>query len=176
VIQDYPIQVCCSHRTERCQFDFARKAMQMLPNDGSTAFGPDVHGLIIVGETELALERPLRRLVDVYGDMVRIGAPTVRYRQGEDGEYMEQPIMGLRVLCPPRAYEAIREDLRLRQAAIMDAEVNQRFGIARATAPLARLLGYPQRFAGLTDGRGQLVMWLSHYERLEDPPPAGVAA
>lgn len=174
MIQDYPIQICCSHRTERSQIEFARMAIQVLPTSTSTAFALDEHGLIIVAETELALERPVRRLVDVYGDMVRIGAPTVRYRHGE--EHIEQPIMGLRVLCPPVAYEAIREDLRQRQAAIMDAEVNQRFGIARATAPLARLLGYPERFAGLTEGRGQLVMWLSHYEQLEDPPPAGVAA
>jgi len=30
--------------------------------------------------------------------------------------------------------------------------------------------------ARITGGRGQLVMWLSHYEELDDPPPAGAAA
>jgi translation elongation factor EF-G len=84
--------------------------------------------------------------------------------------------MGLRVLCAPEFYEAIREDLRLRRAAIIDAELNRRFGILRASAPLVALIGYPDRFAVMTGGRGQLVMWLSHYEELEDPPPAGVAA
>lgn len=173
MLADFPIELCCAHRGERQQVDFARKAMELLPKDASTAFAPEARGLVIVAETEMALERPVRRLSDVYGDMVRIGPPTVRYRQGER---IEQPIMGLRILCPPECYEPIREDLRLRQAAIMDAEVNRRFGIVRANAPLASLIGYPDRMAGLTGERGQLVMWLSHYEELEDPPPAGVAA
>lgn len=173
MLADYPIEQCCSHRAERLQLDFARKAVQLLPKDSSVSYAPDARGLVIAAETEIELERPLRRLADVYGDMVRIGPPTVRYRHGER---TEQPIMGLRVLCPPGAYEGVREDLRLRRAAIMDAEVNRRFGIVRANAPLAVLLGYPDRFAWMTGGKGQLVMWLSHYEQLDDPPPAGIAA
>ena len=61
--------------------------------------------------------------------------------------------MGLRVLCPPEAYESIRDDLRLRRAVIMDAELNRSFGIVRANAPLATLIGYPARFARVTGGR-----------------------
>jgi predicted membrane GTPase involved in stress response len=174
VLADFPIELCCAHRSEQLQLEFARKAIEILPKDSSTTFAPEPRGLVIAAETEMALERPVRRLADVYGDMVRIGPPTVRYRH--EGERIEQPIMGLRVLCPPECYEPIREDLRLRRAAIMDAEVNRRFGIVRANAPLAALIGYPDRMAALTRGRGQLVMWLSHYEELEDPPPAGVAA
>lgn len=147
--------------------------MPLLPNDSSAVFEADERGLVIAAETEMALERPVRRLADVYGDMVRIGPPKVRYRYGDR---IEQPIMGLRVLCAPEFYEGVREDLRLRRAAIKDAEVNRRFGIVRAAAPLAALIGYPDRVAALTGGRGQLVMWLSHYEHLDDPPPAGVAA
>jgi hypothetical protein len=147
--------------------------MQLLPKDASTAFEPVAGGLVIAAETEMALERPVRRLADVYGDMVHIGPPTVRYRRGER---IEQPIMGLRVLCVPECYDAVKEDLRRRRAAIMDAEVNPRFGIVRANAALAALLGYPDRFAAMSGGRGHLVMWLSHYEELDDPPPAGIAA
>jgi translation elongation factor EF-G len=132
----------------------------MLPHEDSTAFEPGPSGLLIAAESEIALERPVRRLKEAYGDMVRI----------------EQPIMGLRVLCSPEHYEAVREDLRLRRAAIMDAEATSRFGIVRACAPLATLLGYPDALARITGGRGQLVMWLSHYEQLDDPPPAGAAA
>lgn len=147
--------------------------MECLPNDAGASYASDVRGLVIAGETEMALERPVRRLVDLYGEMVRIGPLTVRYRHC-DG--LEQPVMGLRVLCPPTCFERIREDLRQRRAAIMDAEVNGSFGIVRANAPLAILLGYPDRIATMTAGKGRLVMWLSHYETLEDPPPAGVAA
>jgi translation elongation factor EF-G len=83
--------------------------------------------------------------------------------------------MGLRVLCAPEHYEVVREDLRRRRAAIMDAEVNSRFGIVRACAPLADLLGYPDALTRITAGRGQLVMWVSHYEQLDDPPPGAAA-
>lgn len=173
MLADYPIEQCCSHRGQDLQLDFARKALQLLPRESSTAFEIEARGLVIKADTELALERPVRRLTEAYGDMVRIDPPAVRYRRGEA---IEQPIMGLRVLCAQEYYEAIREDLALRRAAIMDAEVNRRFGIMRASAPLVALIGYPDKFAAMTAGRGQLVMWLSHYEQLEDPPPAGIAA
>lgn len=173
VAADYPVERRCTHRSERFQLAFARKAVELLPQDDSTAFEPGPGGLLIAAESEIALERPLRRLKEAYGDMVRIGPPTVRYRHGDR---VEQPFMGLRVLCSPEHYESVREDLRLRRAAIMDAEVTSRFGIVRACAPLATLLGYPDSLARITGGRGQLVMWLSHYEELDDPPPAGAAA
>jgi predicted membrane GTPase involved in stress response len=173
VLADYAIERCCSHRGHRLQLDFARHAMQLLPRQSSTAFEMETRGLVIMADTELALERPVRRLTDAYGDMVRIDPPAVRYRHGQR---IEQPIMGLRVRCAPEFYEPVREDLRLRRAAIVDAEINRRFGIVRASVPLVALIGCPDRFDGLTAGRGQLVMWLSHYEEIEDPPPAGVAA
>jgi translation elongation factor EF-G len=171
--EDYPIERHCSHPGEPFQLKFARNAMQILPQDEETAFKPGPRGLLILAETEMALERAAKRLADVYGDDVRIGPPTVRYRQGA---HTEEPHMGLRVLCAPEQFEAVRQDLCMRQAAILDAEVNRHFGIVRARAPLAALLGYPGRLAQLTRGHGQLVMWLSHYEALEDPPPAGSAA
>lgn len=170
---DFPVERCCTHRSERFQLAFARKAVELLPHDGSTAFEPGPSGLLIAAECEIALERPVRRLKEAYGDMVRIGPPRVRYRHADR---VEQPIMGLRVLCSPDHYDAVRQDLRMRRALIMDTEVNRRFGIVRACAPLAMLLGYPDALARITGGRGQLVMWLSHYEELEDPPPAGAAA
>lgn len=173
VAGDYPIERCCTHRSERLQLAFAHKALELLPEDESTALEPSADGLLIAAESEIALERPVRRLKEAYGDMVRIGPPRIRYRHGER---VEQPFMGLRVLCSPEHYEAVREDLRLRRAAVMDAEVNRRFGVVRACAPLAKLLGYPDALARITGGRGQLVMWLSHYEQLDDPPPAGAAA
>jgi len=173
VLSDFPIETCCSHRGERFQLDFARQVMQLLPRTSGASYAPDARGLVIAAQTEMDLERPVRRLTDIYGDMLRVGPLTVRYRHGQT---IEQPIMALRVLCPPGCYEGVREDLRARDARIMDAEVNRRFGIVRATAPLAKLLGYPDRFASITGEKGQLVMWLSHYEQLDEPPPAGIAA
>lgn len=172
VAADFPIERCCTHRSERFQLAFARKAIEVLPHDDGTAFQPGPGGLLIAAESELALERPVRRLEEVYGDLVRIGPPKIRYRQGDR---VEQPFMGLRVLCSPEHYEPVREDLRTRRAVIMDAEVTRRFGIVRACAPLATLLGYPDSLARITEGRRQLVMWLSHYEELQEPPPGAAA-
>lgn len=175
--EDYPIERKCSHLADRFQLGFARKAMELLPQGVETAFAPGPQGLVIMAETEMALERPVKVLSEIYGDQVRIGPPTIRYRRSsQPGANTEEPHMGLRVLCAPACYEAVRHDLRLRQAVILDAEVNRQFGIVRARAPLAALIGYPARLAELTSEHGQLVMWLSHYEILEDPPPVGTAA
>lgn len=174
--KDYPIERRCSHLADRFQLGFARKAMELLPQAEETAFAPGPQGLVILAETEMALERPVKILSEVFGDQVRIGPPTIRYRRSADAAAgTEEPHMGLRVLCSPSCYEAVRQDLRSRQAVILDEEVNRQFGIVRARAPLAALIGYPGKFSDLTSGHGQLVMWLSHYETLEDPPPVAAA-
>lgn len=170
---ELPIECRCSHRHERFQLAFARKAMEFLPHDEEIAFEPTARGLTVLAGTEMALERPLRRLREVYGDEVRIEPPAVRYHQGPR---LEEPHMGLRVLCAPEHFNTVRRDLDARRASVMDAEVNRRFGIVRASAPLAALFGFPDRLAHITSGHGQLVMWLSHYAPLEEPPPGGDAA
>ncbi|HMN47136.1 MAG TPA: hypothetical protein PKE27_21340 [Povalibacter sp.] len=172
----FPIERSCTHQAERFQLAFARRALELMPRDEATAFRSGADGLTIAAETEMALQRPVRLLEEVYGAAVRISPPKVRYRGCRQSDRIEQPIMGLRILCAPVNFEPIREDLRRRGASILDAEVNRRFGIVRACAPLAQLLGYPDALDRITGGRDHLVMWLSHYERLDDPPPAGAAA
>ena len=172
VTAGYAIERSCTHRREQAQADFARKAMEVLPSDEATSYEPSPRGLVIAAETELSLERPVRRLRDVYGDMVRIGPPRVRYRKSDR---IEQPIIGLRVLCAHEHYEPIRSDLRLRRGVIVDTEVTRTFGIIRACAPMTMLLGYPDALKEMSQGRAHLVMWLSHYEQLDDPPPLDAA-
>lgn len=171
--EGYPIERQCSHRAARFQLGFARTALQILRQDEETVFEPSQRGLLILAHTEMALERPVKLLKEVYGEMLRIGPPTVRYRHGARAE---EPYMGLRVLCAPEHYDAVRKDLQLRDAVILDAELNRQFGIVRARARLATLIGYPARLAQLTSGGGHLVMWLSHYETVPDPPPGNAAA
>jgi predicted membrane GTPase involved in stress response len=169
----FAIECKCSHRGERFQLAFARAAMEIVPKDETTAFEPSRSGLTLLAETELSLERPLARLRAVYGDELQVESPLVRYRRGE---CLEEPYMGVRVLCNPQHFEAIRRDLMTRRATLLDTEVNARFGVIRAEAPLALLVGYPARFDSLTQGRGQLAMWLSHFAPVEEDPPGGTAA
>lgn len=172
--REFAIECKCSHRRERFQLAFARKALEVLPRNEATRFEPGADGLTVLAETELALERPISRLREVYGEELRIEPPTVRYQPGEQ---VQEPHMGLRVHSSPECFEALRRDLDLRAARILDAEVTERFAILRASAPLAALVGYPKRVNELTGGRGRLVMWLSHYAPVEDdPPPGGFAA
>jgi translation elongation factor EF-G len=60
----------------------------------------------------------------------------------------------------------VRDDLIARGAVISDAELAPPIAVVRGTASLAKLLGYPQQLAALTDGTAREVMWLSHYAPL----------
>lgn len=170
---EFPIECRCSHRGERFQLAFARKAMQMLPEREETAFEPTADGLTLLAETEMALERPISILREVFGEELRIEPLAVRYKRGER---VQEPHMGVRLLCAPNQFDALKLDLQNRGASILDAEVSRQFGILRASAPMTALVGYPARVAKLTLGRGQLVMWLSHYAPVKDPPSGGDAA
>ncbi len=170
----FPIECTCSHRAERFQLAFARRALDLVPRAEDTAYEADARGLLVRAETEPALERPVRVLREIFGDELRVGPPTVRYHH--DGETLEEPHMGVRVLCAPAHFRVVVADLEARNAKVLDAEVNEQFGVIRATAPLAALIGYPRRLAELTAERARYTMWLSHYAPVAEPPPGGDAA
>jgi predicted membrane GTPase involved in stress response len=171
--RDFAIECKCSHRRERFQLAFARAALEIVPKGEATAYEPSGSGLKLLADTELSLERPLARLREVYGDELKIAPPLVRYKQGRQ---LEEPYMGLRVLCGPQHFDILRADLLERDAKILDSEINPRFGVLRAEAPLAKLVGYPAQFERITQGRGQLAMWLSHFAPVRPEPPGGNAA
>jgi hypothetical protein len=173
VSKAYAFECRCSHRRERFQLAFARAAIELLPQQEETAYEPTRAGLTMLAETELSLERPLVRLREVYGDELQVTPLAVRYRRVE---HVEEPYMGLRVLCAPKHFDAVHRDLLMRKAAIEDAEINEQYAVVRATAPAALLISYPGRVRQLTAGRSQLAMWFSHYAPVEDGPPGGNAA
>lgn|SRR5690606_5386101 len=168
----FPIQCECSYRRERFNLAFARKAMEVLRPGKELLIEPSPRGLTLLAETEMALERPIEVLRDVYGSDVRVGPPTVRYHHGAQ---VEEPYMGLRIRCAPQHFEALRRDLARRGAKLMDTEINRLYGVIRATAPLATLVGYPAHVKKATAGTAQLVMWLSHYEPINEPPGGDAA-
>jgi hypothetical protein len=169
----FPIQCECSYSRDRFNLGFARKAMEVLQPGKELELEPSTRGLKLLAETEMALERPIAVLKDVYGDAVRIGPPTVRYHEGQQ---VEEPYMGLRIRCQPQHFERLRGNLVRRGATVTDAERNYICGVLRATAPLAALVGYPAHVRASSEGTAQLVMWLSHYAPVTDSPPGGDAA
>jgi translation elongation factor EF-G len=158
---EYPLERMCLHQYEPFQLTFARHAMQILPEREDGAYEATHHGLVLRGETESALEPPVRVLEDYYGSQIQVGPPTIRYLRTKE---LEAPYMGVRVLSPSQYFEAIKADLLARGAAIVDSEVTRHFGVIRATAPLEKLLGYAANLAAMTGGKAREVMWLSHYE------------
>lgn len=169
----FPIQCDCSYSRDRFNLAFARKAIEVLRPGKELVLEPSHRGLTLLAETEMALEQPIATLRDVYGNDVRVGPITVRYHQGQQ---VEEPHMGLRIRCAPQHFNALRGDLLARGAALVDAEVSRLCGVLRATAALPTLVGYPAFVRNKTDGTAQLVMWLSHYEPVNEGPPGGDAA
>jgi elongation factor G-like protein len=166
----YPLEQLCSHRSEPFQLAFARQAIEMLPQRPDRRFEATHRGLLLLAETESALESSAWILRDAYGELVSISAPTIRYQRGV---VTEEPHMGVRVLSPAEYFDAVRDDLMRRGATLLDAEVMSSVAVVRVTAPLARLFGYSLDLARLTSGAGREVMWLSHYAPVESQPPPG---
>jgi hypothetical protein len=170
---EYPLEQTCWHLYEPFQLTFARQALQMLPQNEDGAAEATHRGLVLRAETEAELEKFLDRLKHYYGDQIRAGSPTIRYHRSPE---LEEPHMGVRVLCQPTHFAAVKADLLARGAAILDAELTSRHGVVRANASLARLMGYPRALAQLTAGSAREVMWFSHYAPVDRPPPDGEAA
>jgi hypothetical protein len=167
---ELPLECICSDLEESSQLGFAQAAAQLLPPYKDTACEIGSFGLRLLALTEEDLERPVEFLRDVYGKRLDIGPPQVRYVRSPK---LQEPHMGVRVLCAPEYFEVVRSDLERRGGTIVDAEVTRQFGIVRATAPLTTLLGYPVRFRELTAGSGRCVMWLSHHAPAQKPRPGG---
>lgn len=165
-MSNHPLECICSHRKEQFQLKFARQAIRFLPLRPDRSFEVSPRGLIVSGETEASPESVIEVLKSVYGEDLRVGELTIRYRQGA---IIEEPYMGVRVLCSATHFEAVRDDLMSRGAVICDAELSPPIGVVRATASLAKLLGCSQHLAKLTEVKARQVIWLSHYAPLPTP-------
>jgi hypothetical protein len=159
MLHEFPVERRCTHRYEPFQLRFARHALGRLPSREDVMFLANHGGLVLRGKTEAALERPIRVLKAYYGDQVDVGQLTLRLLHGAT---TEEPYMGLGILCPREHLEVIKSDLRERDAVIFDEDVTPQFGVIRATAPLAKVLGYAQTVSELGTG-ASAVIWLSHY-------------
>jgi hypothetical protein len=164
---EYPLTRTCLHRYEPFQLNFARRAVQILPQHGDGSAEATHKGLVLRAETETDFQSSIGILKDYYGDQIQIGSPTVQYHRSSQ---LEEPHMGVRVLCPQPHFAAVKADLLARGASILQEEVTGEFGLVRASAPLAKLLGYPEALAQLTGASAREVMWLSHYAPVERPP------
>lgn len=169
----FPLQRVCSRRSAQFQLRFAQEALEILTARPDCAFDAGSTGLIIRGETEAAVSRPVEILKSAFAEDLQVGELTVRYRKG--GAAVEEPYMGLRISTPPALMEEIRADLDARGATILSVEKERHFCVIRATAPLVLVLGYTEWLAKQAGGRADVVLWLSHYAPLSKKPPPSAA-
>jgi hypothetical protein len=159
----------CSRRSARFQLAFAQEALEILSARPDCSFDAGSSGLIVRGETEAAVSRPIEILKSAFAEDLLVGELTVRYRKGP---VMEEPHMGLRVSSPLSLMDEIREDLNARGATTVSVEHERYFSVVRATAPLVLVLGYTEWLEKLSGGKADVVMWLSHYAPVSRPPPS----
>lgn len=160
----HPIEIICSHRVEPIQLMFALRAIELLPTRVDYSIAASIHGLVLCGETETALQPAVELLKSVFGNDLRVGDVTIRYRHGGSG--VEEPYMGVRVSCPIAYFDAVKKDLAARTAVVLDSEATAPVAVLRASVPMAKLLGYSQQLAALTSGTAREVIWFSHYAPL----------
>ncbi len=170
---EYPLERVCRHLYQPFQLKFARQAEQLLTKQDDLEVVCSHAGLTIRAETDEILRNPVETLRSFYGSQLHVGPATIRYHNATT---LEEPWMGLRVRCAPVYFEAIKADLRMRQATIVGSELRPRIGLIYASAPLSKLVGYGVDLAKLTRGTAQQLMWLSHYAPVNILPPDGDAA
>lgn len=168
----FPLQRVCSRRSARIQLTFAREALEILTARPDCAFDAGNSGLIIRGETEAAVSRPVEILKSAFAEDLLVGELTVRYRKGA---VIEEPHMGLRVSGSRAVIDEVRKDLDARGATTLSVENEKHFSVVRATAPLVLVLGYSEWLAQQSAGKADVVMWLSHYAPVPSRRPPSAA-
>ena len=142
------------------QVDFAREALVLLEESDDAQFEPTPFGLALFGAHEGSLSMPAAILAERYGPAVQLSAPRIRCLPGRP---LREPVTALKACVRREHQPVLLRELRRREARIEEECLRPWIFIARARAPLARLLGLGERLASLTDGTAALAMRLSHY-------------
>jgi hypothetical protein len=144
----YPLEALARRRATTNQLDFAREARRVLDDSDEVLFEPLDRGLAIFAAHEEALLEPRRILRDMYGDFVELRQPRVRYMPGPPAH---EPVMHVRITARREYAAALLLELRQRGARLLEECTRNRVFIVRAEAPMAALLGLPDRLAQLTE-------------------------
>ncbi len=139
------------------QIEFAREAKRVLFDSDEVLSQPADRGLAIFAANEQALTNPARVLRDVFGALVELRSPKVRYMPGDP---VHEPIMHVRITVRREYACRVLAELRAREVRILEECNRPRIYIVRAESPLAALLGLPARLR-CSDRR---------FRRLHHPP------
>jgi len=169
---DYPIEQVARSTNTRFQMGFARMTMHLLPEFDDIVLEPSLDGLKILAAHETALSRPGELIRRMYADSVEFEEPQVRLLYGES---VQEPVMWVRASIDREHAEHVIQDLITRGGEIEQVDWMALPLLVLARAPLRELLGYPRALGALTQGRGEVRMWLSHYAPVPPPEPGKAA-
>jgi hypothetical protein len=173
VHSEFPVERLAQMASNPFQIGFARQVMRMLAPSDLIAYEATRNGLLMRAQNEDALARPVALLRDLYHDDLVLLPPRVRYMSLGNRPY--EPIMLLRVRTAPRYRDAVREDLAVREALLLEEHARPSVCVLRAEAPLRRLLGYGEALAALSGGTALHWIWLDRYVPMDDPPDGRAA-
>jgi hypothetical protein len=156
----YPLETLARRHSVRSQIEFAREARRALYDTDEVLFEPADHGLAIFAAHEEALFEPTRVLRELYGKGVEVRSPRVRYLPGEPAQ---EPIMHVRALVRREFADTLLRELRCRDARVLEECHLSRIFIARAEAPLARLLGLSTALEAISDATSVCNIALTRY-------------
>jgi predicted membrane GTPase involved in stress response len=173
MLREYPIEQLARSTETRFQLGFAKMVAYCLPSFDDAALQPTVGGLQILGANEMALDAPREMIRKLHQADVALQEPRVRLLR-RDGD-LHEPVMCVRACVHGGAVEGAIHELVRRGAAIESVNWLHAPVVVRASGRLRDLLGYPAEFAALSNGCGDLKMWLSHYAPVP-PGPEDLAA
>lgn len=166
----YVLEQRITHRSEAFQLKFAREALALLDGTEAVAGQASHAGLSLLATEEAPLMRAVRTLRVRYGDLLRVGAPSVVYRR--DPVLME-PVMSLQVVVPPCHESAIERNLLGRGAVVLEKRLEDAASRIHAEVPMAKLLGYGDYLQRATGGTGS---WQLAFGRYAPVDPGGGSA
>lgn len=168
----YPLETLASTRRAAHRVEFTRSALQAMRDTDDVRFQSMEAGVRILAADEDSLINVAQVLRDLFGDLVEMRAPQARLMPGNP---VQEPIMNVRISMRADHGDAVRQELRARDATILEECTRSRVFIIRAEAPLARLLGLPARLNALTDGTAVHWIRLNRYAALSSGPEGRAA-
>jgi hypothetical protein len=159
---DYPIEQMFRSNEPGIHQQLLQQAWGRPYEREQTFFVADYDGLRVLGANELALDRVAKRLRERFGTALFAEVPIVRY---DFGMPVLEPYMTVFVKAPYAYLALVRHDFARRRGRITRLVKGGEFAL-EGEAPLADLLGYPERMRILLRGdwkESRVAIWLSRY-------------
>jgi hypothetical protein len=161
----HPLERDASHRRQPLPSAFVMEAREIVPASEDYRLEPAKNGLRIHAASETALETPVGRLREAYGDDLLLMPVRVKYRRHDNVDYA--PVMFVRTQVRAGAQPFVRSSLRARGAEILEEDIQGRTVVTRAVASLSRLLGFPASLGKIAGDDSRHWIWLSHYAPID---------